>query len=291
MAYAPIPLSGYIAHGFRRRAQRRRSLPPQTIIWSNFASVGYNITLDLKSAQYANQIDMIQSVKWDNPIGAAVWLQSDSGDLVKIPPYSSGSAPILVGEGDTVSLDLDPSSNVVPTTNQATTLTFMSVPSELTAYANQSAATLFLVPGFSNLPGVWTPGTRGYAVTGTSPMVALPSAGVAVLFRLPRVIGSGITTVSRVTITGFDLFFASTATGALDVNFSSTPPANNGIEFSFGTSFAAAGSALNQVSVHGANNSTDNIAPLPSIEAHLNTTLTAGLTLQVGGSVDLVIQP
>lgn len=297
---AYIPLSGFIAHGFMRRARRRRSMAPILINWSTYEpapGLGM-ILLDTKTIQLQNNVDMVQSVKWDNPIGGAVWLQSDSGDVVKIPPYSSGTAPILVGQGDSITAQLDPAIQTPPP-SWNTLLTLLSVPGQRSTDDTASSAITFANSGtYGHAMGSFNPGLGGFVVTYAFHNISLSNAGT-VLFTLPLqgTNPAGITGLcGAATIIGYDLglipsgfaaatnvelqlFFAQMAAGSAPLYIELAVPTGTPAPQQF---FSAHGKGYTGIFQQGGSG--------PSVGAVLSASIGAA-TLTMSGSVDMLLAP
>lgn len=293
-----LPVSGFIAHGFRRRERRRRSMVPVLINWTLYEPAPNNglVMIDSKTAQLQNSVDMIQSVKWDNPIGAAVWLQSDSGDLVKLPPYSSGAAPILVGQGDSVTMQLDPAVGTPPPA-WSTLITFLGVPSERSTDTTASPSVMFNSGAYGNISGTFDPGLGGYVASYSFHNIGLTNVA-ATLFALPiqgRPTTGTVALMGAASIIGYDLALLPAGFAAatnVEIQLAVANMQNPAVPL-FVEITAAAGAAPQQyASAHGKSYTAmyTTSASAPAVTATLSASIGAA-TLTASGSVDMLIQP
>jgi hypothetical protein len=293
---AYIPLPGFVAHGLGRRMRRRRSTAPILINWATYENAPANglVMVDTKAMQMAEQIDMVQTIKWDNPIGAAVFVQSDSGDLVKLPPYSNGVSPILIGEGDAVTMQIDPS---IPTPPPAwnTLVTFMSVPAELAINTTPASGVQFQTGAVgSDINAVWSPSLNGFTATAVFDNIAL-STTAATLVNLPQN-AAGLGIHGGGAILGMSLFFtpasfAAAAVGEIDIRLANVAANANSYPIKIAFPVSASGQVLPyQVSGISLPWTYLNGGTFPQITGILPVTLAPG-TVTVSGSIALLLNP
>lgn len=289
------PISGFIAQGWGRRPRRRRSTNPISINWFAIEAAPANgvTILDTVSLQASELVDMVQCVKWDNPIGAAVWLQSDSGDIIKLPAYSNGVQPILVGQGDKITAQLDPAYGAAPAAWPNTTVTLMSVPAEQAVYVVGSSFATFAGATQSHY-GYFDDTIGGYRETYNFANIGVTNAAASIV-PLPRRASDNLSTIGSVAITGFDISLTCTGIAAatnddLIVQFSGATVDQGTLRTTISLPSGTPAPAFTVSRKGLAHNGQVGAITSPAIQILLGTALGAGTVTATGG-IDLVLFP